>query len=137
MARQRNTSESELTVLRILWRRQAGVVREIVEDLNASGITWAYTTVQTLLNRLESKGYVRRDTSGAAHTYRPAVSRERLVAQRLSDLADQLCEGTATPLVMALVDNAKFSRHDIAQLRELLDRLDESTPDAKPPSANE
>jgi predicted transcriptional regulator len=136
MAKQRNVSESELSVLQVLWRRKTGVVRDIVEDLEAEGVTWAYTTVQTLLNRLESKGYVKRDMSGAAHTYRPAVTREKLVAQRLHDLADQLCEGTATPLVMALMDNARFSQDDIARFRELLDRLDESAPDEQPPNAD-
>ncbi|MCC6697511.1 MAG: BlaI/MecI/CopY family transcriptional regulator [Candidatus Hydrogenedentes bacterium] len=137
MTKQRNISESELTVLRTLWRRREGVVREIAEDLEKSGVKWAYTTVQTLLNRLEVKGYVKRDTSGTAHTYRPAMSREKLVARRLHDLADQLCEGASTPLVMALVDNVRLSQEDIAHLRELLDRLDESTPNANPPNANE
>jgi len=137
VTKQRSISESELTVLRTLWRRREGVVREIVEDLEKCGVKWAYTTVQTLLNRLESKGYVERDTSGTAHSYRPAMSRETLVARRLHDLADQLCEGASTPLVMALVDNVRLSQEDIAHLRELLDRLDESVPNANAPDANE
>ncbi|MCC6489436.1 MAG: BlaI/MecI/CopY family transcriptional regulator, partial [Candidatus Hydrogenedentes bacterium] len=67
----------------------------------------------------------------------PAMSREKLVARRLHDLADQLCDGASAPLVMALVDNARLSQEDIAHLRELLVRLDESTPNTNPPNANE
>lgn len=122
-----NVSESELAVLKALWhRRNGGTVRDIAEDIEKTGVMWAYTTVQTLLNRLETKGYVKRDTTGPAHTYLPAISRERLVAERLHDLADRLCDGASTPLVMALIDNATFSQDDIAQFRELLDRLDDS-----------
>jgi len=97
--------------------------------MESEGVTWAYTTVQTLLNRLETKGYVKRDTSGSAHTYRPTTSRDKLLSQRLHELADQLCEGTATPLVMALVDSARFTRNDIARFRQLLDELEQSAPE--------
>lgn len=122
-----NISESELSVIKALWRRRGGgSVRDIAEDIEKTGITWAYTTVQTLLNRLETKGYVKRDTTGSAHTYVATVSREKLVAERLHDLADRLYDGASTPLVMALIDNAKFSHGDIARFRELLDRLDDT-----------
>jgi predicted transcriptional regulator len=126
-----------MSVLRVLWKRKAGIVRDISEGLKKEGVVWAYTTVQTLLNRLESKGYVTRETTGPAHTYRAAISREKLVALRLNDLADQLCEGTATPLVMALMDNARFSQDDIARFRELLDQLDNPGANEEPSDAKE
>jgi predicted transcriptional regulator len=132
-----NISESELTVLKTLWRRKSGTVRDIAEAIENEGVAWAYTTVQTLLNRLETKGYVKRDTASSAHTYLPTVSRDSLVVERLHDLADQLCEGTATPLVMALIDQAKFSHSDIARFRELLDRLDDSEPEEQSPEPGE
>ncbi len=94
---------------------------------------WAYTTVQTLLNRLQTKGYVRSDRSGSAHVYRPAVSRDQLLQLRLNDLSRKLCEGTASPLVMALVEGVRFTPEEIDQLRKLLDQLEEPKdgPDSK------
>ena len=71
---------------------------------------WAYTTVQTLLTRLMAKGYVAADRSGPAHVYRPAVSRGELLQQRLTDLADTFCEGTASPLMLALVEGSSSRR---------------------------
>jgi predicted transcriptional regulator len=81
--------------------------------------------VLTLLQRLEAKGYVRSDKSGVAHVFRPAVSRDRLLQQRLTDLADQLCSGTATPLVQALVEGHRFTAEEIEHFRRLLDKLED------------
>jgi BlaI family transcriptional regulator, penicillinase repressor len=121
-------SETEQAVLKVLWDRGPGTVREVLAALSEQGHSWAYTTVQTLLNRLMAKGYVAADRSGPAHVYRAAVSRGELLQQRLSDLADTFCEGTASPLMLALVEGSDFTPAEIARFRELLDKLEaEST----------
>ncbi|MBN2311867.1 MAG: BlaI/MecI/CopY family transcriptional regulator [Candidatus Hydrogenedentes bacterium] len=114
-------SETELEVLKALWGHGPATVRELAGVLREQGREWAYTTVQTLLNRLQGKGYLDADTSGVAHVFRPAVNRESFLRQQLADLADTVCGGTATPLVMALVDGNRLSREELAQLRRLLD----------------
>jgi predicted transcriptional regulator len=118
-------SDTELDVLKVLWEHGPGTVRELNAQLRQRGRRWAYTTVLTLLQRLEAKGYVRSDKSGVAHVFRPAVSRDRLLQQRLTDLADQLCSGTATPLVQALVEGHRFTAEEIEHFRRLLDRLED------------
>lgn len=122
--RKPDVSETELETLKVLWEHGPGTVREVDAKLRKSGRRWAYTTVLTLLSRLEAKGYVKSDKSGLAHVFHPAVSRDRLVRQRLKDLADDLCEGAATPLVLALVEAHRFSAEDIAQFRRLLGDLE-------------
>ncbi len=117
-------SEAELEVLKVLWERSSGTVREINALLQKQGRRWAYTTVQTLLQRLESKGHVRSDKSGSAHVYQAAVSREDLLGRRLRELADQFCDGTASPLLLALIGDSQLTADDIKQLRQLLDRLE-------------
>ncbi len=123
-ARGSTISEAELDVLKVLWERPAGTVREINEILHQQGRRWAYTTVQTLLQRLESKGHVRSDKSGPAHVYRAAVSRDDLLSRRLRELADQLCDGTSSPLLLALLGDSRLTSGDIKELRQLLDRLE-------------
>ncbi len=123
-ARRPPISESELDLLKALWEHGPGTVREIKDVARGLGKRWAYTTVLTLLQRLETKGYVTSDKSGLAHVFRPAVSREKLLRHRLHDLAKQLCEGTATPLVLALVEGQRFTSEEINQFRSLLDRLE-------------
>jgi predicted transcriptional regulator len=117
-------SETEQAVLKVLWDRGPGTVREVLAALAEQGHSWAYTTVQTLLTRLMGKGYVAADRTGPAHVYRAAVSRGELLQQRLTDLADTFCEGTTSPLMMALVEGGEFTPAEIARFRQLLDRLE-------------
>jgi BlaI family penicillinase repressor len=126
MVEPRHTSlgENELDLLKMLWEHGSGTVREINAFSRRHGRRWAYTTVLTMLQRLEAKGYVSSDKGGVAHVFRPSVTRDKLLQQRLTDLADQLCEGTATPLVHALVEGQRFTREEISHFRQLLDQLE-------------
>jgi len=116
-------SETELTVLKVLWDLEAATVREVQAILHGHERKWAYTTVQTLLNRLQSKGYTTSEKGGPAHVYRAVISRDELLRKRLGDLANEFCEGTASPLVLALVEGGSFTADEIRQFRELLDQL--------------
>lgn len=131
--RQSPVSETELEVLKALWDLGSGTVREINDALRRRKRRWAYTTVLTLLTRLQGKGYVESDKSQFAHVFRPAVSREKLLGQRLSWLAEDLCEGAATPLVHALVQNHRFSPEEIDDLRKLIADIEAKPEAAKPP----
>ena len=126
MARKREElSEAEQEVLKTLWELGRGTVREVCEALNRDGRRRVYTTVLTFLARLETKGYVASDKQDVAHVFSPIVSREALLSQRLTRLVDEVCEGIATPLVQALVNGRHLSSDDIAQLRRLLDNLEQ------------
>jgi BlaI family penicillinase repressor len=125
-------SASELDVLKVLWDHGPATVREVKDLLHQGGRRWAYTTVLTLLGRLEAKGCVSSDKTGVAHVFRAALSRDRLLRGRLRELADQLCAGTASPLVHALVEGHRFTPEEIDQFRKLLDELE--TQQEKPKS---
>lgn len=117
-------SEAELEVLKALWKEGSATVRELDLHLRSEGKNWAYNTVLTLLQRLQAKGYVRSDKRSVAHVFHPAVTRDELLSRSLRNLADRVCEGTATPLVRALVEGRRFSRKEIAELRGMVERLE-------------
>jgi predicted transcriptional regulator len=117
-------SESEMQVLRVLWEAGEGTVRDVDGRLERPGQRWAYTTVATLLQRLETKGYVTSDKSRVPHVFRAAVSRDMLLGERLKSLADELAGGTATPLVQALVSGVRFTEQEIRELRRLVDEAE-------------
>ena len=94
-------SDAEREVLKALWEQGPASARQVLEALFAKGSTWAYTTLATLLQRLEAKGYVSIDKGGTAHVFRAAASREDLINDHLKDLADEYCEGTPAPLMLA------------------------------------
>ena len=118
-------SDAELEVLKQLWDSPDGAtVRSLHEALRAAGRDWAYTTVQTLLQRLEEKGCIRKDATERAHVFKATVSREDLVGSQLDDLMERLCEGEASPLLLSLVQRRSFSRDDITALRALLREME-------------
>ena len=116
-------SETELDVLKVLWEHGPATVRQVNTRLRRQGRRYAYTTVLTLLQRLEAKGHVRSDKSGLAHVFQAVLSREALMRRRLNDLAHDLCDGTRVPLVLALVEE-RLTPEEIAALRRKLDELE-------------
>ena len=129
-------SDAELEVLKALWDMGAGTVRQVEALLRRRKRRWAYTTVLPLLSRLRDKGYVSSEKTekgergekggavGSALTFRAVVTRDQVLREGLTELADRVCDGTASPLVHALVQANKFSPEDIAHFRKLLDDLE-------------
>jgi BlaI family penicillinase repressor len=114
-------TEAEMEVLKVLWDCGPAAVRTVRRDLEARGRRWAYSTVATLIQRLAVKGFIATDSTAVPHVYSPAVSREQLLGRRLRDAADELCEGNAAPLLLALVQGDYFSPQELARFRRLLD----------------
>jgi predicted transcriptional regulator len=117
-------SEAETEVMKALWEHGPGTVREVHELLGQRGQTWAYSTVITLLGRLERKGYVVVDKSEFAHVFRAAVSWEEVVSQRLAALAEELCGGDPAPLVLAFAQQHRFSAKEIEQFRQMIEAME-------------
>jgi predicted transcriptional regulator len=116
-------SDAELEVLKVLWATGPATVRDVAAALRTRRRRRAYNTVLTLLSRLRDKGYVRADRRDAAHLFRAVVTRDNLLGASLAALAERVCDGTASPLVHALVTGQKLSAEEIAQFRKLLDEL--------------
>ena len=123
MARRLPVSDAELEVLKVLWTSGASTVRDVAAALRRQRRKLAYNTVLTLLTRLRDKGYVAADRRDTAHLFRPVVTRDELIGSSLTALADRICDGTASPLVHALVRDRRFTAAEIAQFRKLLDDL--------------
>src|SRR5690242_4502251 len=126
--------DSELDVIKVLWDRGQGTVREILESLRAAGRQWSYATVATLLDRLETKGMVTSDRSELAFVYKPAVSAQEVRQKRLSSLVDKLYQGEPGLLVLHLL---KSHTLDPSQAREVRALLEEMTAEKSKKKANE
>lgn len=133
----RSISDTELDVLKTLWKLGAATVRDVHAALEARGREWAYSTVQTFLLRLQQKGYVASEKSLRAHVFRAAVTRAALVTEQLDDLTERVCDGGPVPLVLSLVQGRRFTRDEIDQLRRLVDELQAGAPKRKKKSAED
>ncbi len=115
---------AELEVLKSLWEVGPATVREVLGHLHDRGRMVAYTTVQTLLTRLELKRFVSSDKSDLAHVFRARVSRERVTRSRLKTLVEQMYDGAAGPLVLQLLRTERLTQAEIEELQKLIERLD-------------
>ena len=115
---------TEQEVLQALWGVGQGNVRQVLNEMHARGRNLAYTTVQTMLTRLEHKGFVESDKSGMAYVYRAAVDREEVMRSRVRSVVEQFFDGAAAPLVLQLIQTEKFSADEISELHKLIDKLD-------------
>src|SRR5687768_4838412 len=109
----------ELQLMDILWGLGQGAVREVQEAIPEKRRP-AYTTVQTILNRLEEKGVVRKTRKiGNAWIFEPAINRKRSHERLIDDFLD-LFGGSATPVVSHLVESGKLTLEDLKELEERL-----------------
>jgi predicted transcriptional regulator len=124
--------DAELAVLRVLWERGPSNRRQIAELLYPGGGPSHYATVQQLLKRLEAKGHVTSRRDGVVRTFAAAVAREQLINRRLREVADKLCGGSLTPLLMHLVKAGPLSAEELRQLRSLVRELGQTESGKKP-----
>src|SRR5436305_8976373 len=119
-----DVTDTELSILQILWDQGPATIRQLADVLYPGGGIAQYATVQKLLERLEAKGCVRRDRRPAAHAFTAAIDRDALIGRRLEDMADKLCGGSLTPLLTHLVRARRLTSGERRELRALIDELD-------------
>src|ERR1700730_13061621 len=115
-----NVTQYELAVLDVLWTHEQATIRQITEQIYGQSQPAAYATVQKLLERLEKKRCVARDRGGPAHRFRATVERGDLISQGLESLADKLCSGSLTPLLIHLAQRIRLTKRDRDMLRKLI-----------------
>jgi len=113
-------SALELRIMSELWSRGACSIREIHEAVSKRDKP-AYTTVQTMVYRLEAKGAVRRTKKiGNAHVFEATTSRASVQTRLLKELLG-LFGGNARPVMAHLVEMGKVSHEDIESAQKLLE----------------
>ena len=112
----------ELAVMNLLWQNDRLTARQIQEQLYPDAKKSQHGTVQKLLQRLEDKGYVKRDRSLAVHFFSAAISRQTYAASQLESLAAKLTAGSFAPLITHLIEEKKISRDEIDRIRAILDK---------------
>lgn len=118
-----DVTDAELAVLQVLWENGPSSVRHLADTLYPGGGVSAYATVQKLLERLELKDCVAQKRDGGVKSYSARVSKEELIGRRLRAVAEQLCDGSLTPLLTHLVRTNPLSTAERQELQTLLSGL--------------
>ena len=120
-------SEAESVVMDVLWQRHPLGADEVVSAL-ANQQDWQEATIKTLLNRLLNKGAISASKDGRRYLYSPLLKREDWVLKESSGLLDRLFDGRVAPLVAHFSQHRKLSHKDIAELRKLIEEIDDGQP---------
>jgi predicted transcriptional regulator len=109
---------TEIEILGILWERGPSTVREVYEHFGAERSV-GYTGVLKLLQNMFVKGLVSRDRNAQAHVYE-AREPARMKRQLLDDLMQRVFGGSASQLVLHLLEDEKASPEEIEEIRKML-----------------
>jgi predicted transcriptional regulator len=118
--REEQPTAGELEVLKVLWDRGPGTVRDVMDVLNESRPR-AYTSVMSLLNVMTDKGLLVREPQGRAFVYRPKTDRGRTLKRMVGDLLGRAFEGQASQLVAHLLDQSKPTSAELNEIRKAIE----------------
>jgi predicted transcriptional regulator len=122
-SKQQRPTKVELSILRVLWEKGPGSVREIQARLSVTKET-GYTTALKMLQIMTEKGLVERDESVRPQIYRAKSSREKTQKQLLHDLVQRAFGGSVKALVMQAISTKRSSPEDLEAIEKLLDRFE-------------
>jgi BlaI family penicillinase repressor len=117
-------NDVELAILRVVWNRKTCTVREVHEALQAERNT-GYTSTLKMMQVMCEKGLLKRDDTQRPQVYRPAIPQEQTQKKIVRDLVKTVFGGSARKLVMQAVQSHKINREELAEIRNLLDQLEE------------
>jgi BlaI family transcriptional regulator, penicillinase repressor len=119
MPRDNRLADLQLAIIQILWDRGQATVAEVREAL-APRRQLAYTTVGTMLAKMEAAGYVAHRAAGRVNVYRPLLRRDQVSRSMVSDLAQRLFQGDVAEMMCHLLDGCDVSPEELARLKKLI-----------------
>lgn len=116
----RSLTDAEARVMAVLWESQTATVADVVRALSKRRVV-SYSTVQTILRILETKGYVAHDKVARAFIYRPVVDERQARRRALRHLVSRLFEGSPSLLVLNVLEDERIDPDELRQLKKLIE----------------
>lgn len=115
--------DTEQDVMNVLWQTASPLSGAQIAAQLKRAHGWADTTVLTLLQRLEHKGFVTREKQGRGYLYSAAVAQRDYLPQASRSFLEKLFGGSARNFMAALNSEEKLTRSDIEELQQYLEEL--------------
>jgi BlaI family transcriptional regulator, penicillinase repressor len=106
----------ELEIMKVVWRLGPATVRQVYEDLLKQRKI-AYTTVMTMMNILETKGFLKKSSGEKAFVYKPSKPEKQVVRAMVREFVDRVFNGAAEPLLLHLVEDDQLSKEELDEIR--------------------
>ena len=109
----------QLRIMKLLWDRGEATVGDVLGALGGER-DLAYTTMATMLRKMEARGLVRHRLDGRSFVYRPAVAADAVTRGMADHLLDRLFEGSLSDMVSHLLTTREVSREELSKLERLI-----------------
>ena len=123
-------TEQELEIMKVVWQRETSTVREVYETLLKSRRI-AYTTVMTMMNILEQKGYLKKSQRDRAYVYAPSQPQKQVIRSMVRDFVNRVFNGSAEPLLVHLMEDQHLTEKDLEEIRRSIAAERKSAPKGK------
>ena len=117
--RQPGLTENELEVMQVLWKNSSLKVADIINLLNRNPKP-AYTSMLTLVQSMEKKGYIKHQQLGRAFIYSPILKQEKFLFSEIKRISKRFFGGSPGKLVLNLVENEHLNSSELEELKKLL-----------------
>jgi len=109
----------ELRIMTVVWDKGSATVHDVKEALSR-GRKPAYSTILTMMRKLETKGYLEHDVADRTYVYRATISRQKARHSLLGDLLERVFEGSASQLVSSLVEQNQLTEQELSEIKKLI-----------------
>ena len=109
----------ELQIMNVVWERGTATVHDVKNALSR-GRKPAYSTILTMMRKLEVKGYLEHDVDERTYVYRPAISKKAVRHGIVGDVLDRLFEGSPSLLLNSLAEQDRISKKEFRKIRKLI-----------------
>ncbi|MFN8338901.1 MAG: BlaI/MecI/CopY family transcriptional regulator [Saprospiraceae bacterium] len=116
-------TDAEIEILQLLWEKGPSSVRDINDSLNAKRDV-GYTTTLKLMQIMNEKGIVKRDTAARSHIYKAVAKENDTKNNLISDFVKVAFNGSAMSMVMQALGNTSSSQGELDELKSLISKLE-------------
>ena len=109
----------ELQIMNVVWVKGKATVHDVKNALSRRKP--AYSTILTMMRKLEAKSYLEHEVDGRTYVYRPSISQQAVRQGVLGDLVERLFEGSTSLLLTSLVEQNRISENELCEIRKLIE----------------
>jgi len=114
-------AQHQLEVMEVVWKLDQATVHQVRDRINQKK-NLAYTTILSVMQKLEQEGWLKHRADGRTYVYKATVTREQAGTRTIRHLIDQVFSGKPLLMFQHLMDDARLSDKEISQLRKLINK---------------
>ena len=105
--------------MKVVWRLESASVRQVYEVM-LKRRRIAYTTVMTMMNILETKGFLKKRQEDRAYIYSPTQPQKQVIGSLVRDFVNRVFNGSAEPLLLHLVEDQQVTEKELEEVRKMI-----------------